>query len=143
MLAVISSLLIGTVLGAELAVSQMMNPAKVIGFLDFSGNWDPSLALVMLGAIIAALPGFALARKRSSPLIGDHFQVPTRRDIDARLLAGAVVFGIGWGMSGFCPGPALAALSSGLSAVFAFVAAMVTGMALFAALPGNRRQLKP
>ncbi len=143
MLAVISSLLVGTVLGAGLAISQMMNPAKVIGFLDFAGDWDPSLALVMLGAIIAAMPGFALARKRSSPLIGDEFQLPTRRDIDARLLAGAALFGIGWGMSGFCPGPALAALSSGLSsglssdlsAVFTFVAAMVGGMALFALLP--------
>ena len=140
MLAVISSLLVGTVLGAGLAVSQMMNPAKVIGFLDFAGDWDPSLALVMLGAIIAAMPGFALARKRSSPLISDQFQMPTRRDIDPRLLAGAVVFGIGWGMSGFCPGPALAALSSGLSGVFAFLAAMVAGMALFALLPGNRKK---
>ena len=128
MLAVISSLLIGTVLGAGLALSQMMNPAKVIGFLDFAGQWDPTLAFVMFGALLAAIPGFALARKRPAPLVGDAFHIPTRRDIDARLLAGATVFGIGWGLSGFCPGPALAALSSGLPEVFAFVTAMLAGM---------------
>ena len=135
MIAVLASLLIGVLLGAGLAVSGMMNPAKVIGFLDFAGEWDPTLALVMFGALVAAIPGFALARRRPSPIIGDEFHVPTRRDIDFRLLAGAAVFGVGWGLVGFCPGPALAALSSGLSEVFVFVAAMVAGMALFRLVP--------
>ena len=135
MLGLISSLLIGTLFGAGLAVSQMMNPAKVIAFLDFTGDWDPTLAFVMAGALLAAFPGFALARKRTSPFIADEFQIPTRRDVDAQLVAGAMLFGIGWGLSGFCPGPALAALGTGLTEVFAFVAAMVAGMALFVLLP--------
>lgn len=131
MLAVFSSLLIGTLLGVGLAVSQMMNPAKVIAFLDFAGDWDPTLAFVMFGALLAAIPGFAIARKRKSPFISSEFQIPTRRDIDTRLLIGAALFGIGWGLSGFCPGPALAALGSGLAEVFIFVAAMTAGMAVF------------
>lgn len=138
MIAAISSLVIGALFGAGLAISGMMNPAKVLGFLDFSGNWDPTLGLVMFGALIVTIPAFALARKRPSPMLGGEFQVPTRRDIDWRLLAGAAMFGIGWGLVGFCPGPALAALSSGLSEVFIFVAAMLAGMVLFRLVPTTR-----
>ena len=132
---VVTSLLIGMVFGAGLAISQMMNPAKVIGFLDFAGNWDPTLGLVMAGALVAAIPGFLLARKGKASLFGGPFRLPTRRDIDIPLIAGAAIFGIGWGLAGFCPGPALAALGSGLWQVFVFVAAMVAGMLLFRVLP--------
>ena len=135
MLAILSSLIVGAILGAGLAVSQMMNPAKVIAFLDIAGDWDPTLAFVMVGSILAAIPGFTLARKRSAPALGDSFQIATRRDIDMKLVAGAVVFGVGWGLAGFCPGPALAALSSGLPPVFAFVGAMLAGMLLFRLVP--------
>ena len=135
--AVLASLLIGTLFGAGLAISQMMNPAKVVGFLDVAGDWDPTLALVMAGALIAAWPGFALARRRKAPVLDGSFELPSRRDIDARLLGGAAVFGVGWGLSGFCPGPALAALGSGLWPVFAFVAAMAAGMLLYRALPSR------
>ena len=135
--AVLASLIVGALFGAGLAVSQMMNPAKVVGFLDVAGNWDPTLALVMGGALIAAWPGFALARRRKAPVFDGSFRIPSRRDVDSRLLGGAAVFGIGWGLSGFCPGPALAALSSGLWPVLAFVAAMVAGMLLHRVLPSG------
>jgi hypothetical protein len=134
---VLSSLIAGIVLGAGLAVSRMMNPAKVVAFLDFAGDWDPTLAFVMGGALIAAAPGFALAKKRSAPILGGTFRIPTRRDIDAPLVIGAAIFGVGWGLSGFCPGPALAALSTGMWQVAVFVAAMVAGMLLFRAVPSK------
>lgn len=127
----LSSLLIGALFGAGLSVSRMIDPAKVVGFLDFAGDWDPTLGVVMIGALAAAAPGFALARRRSAPALGGSFQVPARGDIDGGLLGGAAIFGIGWGLSGFCPGPALAALSTGLWPVFAFVAAMIAGMVLY------------
>ncbi len=133
--AILSSLIAGIVLGAGLAISQMMNPGKVIAFLDFAGNWDPTLAFVMGGALIAAAPGFALAKKRATPALGGTFQIPTRRDIDVPLVVGAAIFGLGWGLSGFCPGPALAALSTGMWQVAVFVAAMVAGMLLFRVFP--------
>ena len=128
----------GLVFGAGLAVSQMINPAKVLGFLDFAGRWDPTLAVVMIGALGASVPGFALARRRSRSLLGEPMRVPTRRDITARLVAGAAVFGLGWGLAGFCPGPALSALASGQPRVFLFVAAMIGGMLLSRAAPGER-----
>jgi hypothetical protein len=134
---IVSSLFIGILFGAGLAISQMMNPAKVIAFLDFAGDWDPTLALVMIGALIASAPGFALAKKRAAPAFGGAFHIPARRDIDMPLVAGAALFGVGWGLSGFCPGPALAALGTGIGPVFAFVAAMLAGMLLFRALPSR------
>jgi uncharacterized membrane protein YedE/YeeE len=134
MIAILASLAAGVVLGAGLALSQMMNPAKVIGFLSFAQDWDPTLALVMIGALIAAAPGFALARKRLAPVLEETFQIPSRRDVDPALFAGAAIFGVGWGLAGFCPGPALAALSTGMWQVFAFVAAMIVGMVLFRVL---------
>jgi len=112
MAAIFSGLFVGILLGAGFAISRMMNPGKVVAFLDFAGDWDPTLAFVMGGALIAAAPGFALAQRRGAPLFGGRLQIPTRRDIDAPLLTGAAIFGLGWGLSGFCPGPALAALST-------------------------------
>ena len=137
MLPVLSSLAVGALFGAGLAISQMMVPAKVLGFLDVAGAWDPTLAMVMIGALAAAAPGFALARKLQAPVLAAAFETPTRRDLDARLLAGAAVFGVGWGLSGFCPGPALAALSTGIWQVTAFVAAMLAGMVIYRLLPSR------
>jgi uncharacterized membrane protein YedE/YeeE len=131
MWALLISLLVGILFGAGLTVSQMINPAKVVNFLDFAGNWDPTLAVVMVGALVGAIPGFMITSRRPAPLLGGTFQIPSCQDIDVRLLGGATLFGIGWGLSGFCPGPAIAALSSGLWPVFVFVAAMIVGMLLF------------
>ena len=135
MAAVISCLVVGTVFGVGLAVSQMINPAKVIGFLDFAGNWDPTLGVVMVAALVCAAPGFALVKRRGTPILGKSFQIPSRKDIEWRLLSGAAVFGVGWGLSGFCPGPALAAMSAGMYQVFIFVGAMVAGMLLHKLMP--------
>lgn len=125
----VSALLIGLLFGFGLALSGMMNPAKVIGFLDLAGVWDPTLAFVMGGGLLVSLPGFWLVRRRQGPLLGGAFQIPTRKDIDAKLLGGAALFGIGWGIAGFCPGPAVAALSSALPEVLLFMAALLAGMA--------------
>jgi uncharacterized membrane protein YedE/YeeE len=108
----------------------MVDPAKVIGFLDIAGAWDPTLAFVMGGALVVAIPAFRPVLKRPRPLLAEGFALPTKKDVDAPLLAGAAIFGVGWGLGGFCPGPAVTALASGLVPVFAFVAAMVVGMAL-------------
>ncbi len=123
----ITALALGALFGVGLYVSQMVNPAKVIGFLDVTGHWDPSLAFVMGGALLVTLPAFAIARRSAGPVLASQFAMPTRRDIDARLVGGAVLFGVGWGLSGFCPGPALASLGLGESATYPFVAAMVVG----------------
>jgi len=120
----------GLLFGAGLAVSHMMDPMYVLGFLDIAGDWNPTLVFVMAGAVAAAAPGFMLARARIHPLLGGVFQVPTRRDIDARLLAGSLLFGVGWGVAGLCPGPAFAGLSTGLWQFLVFVPAMLAGMAL-------------
>ncbi|MCP4327036.1 MAG: YeeE/YedE family protein [Alphaproteobacteria bacterium] len=109
----------------------MINPAKVLSFLDVAGHWDPTLAFVMAGALAVTVPGFAWLRARNVSVFGGELKLPTRRDIDHRLVIGAVLFGVGWGLAGFCPGPALAALSTGLPDVFAFVVAMVAGMLVF------------
>ena len=135
MWAMLTSLFIGMLFGAGLTVSQMINPAKVLSFLDFTGNWDPTLGVVMIGALGGAIPGFMNATRRETPLLGAVFQIPSRQDVDAPLIGGATLFGIGWGLSGFCPGPAIAALSSGLWPVFVFVAAMIAGMLLFRLVP--------
>ena len=122
--------LAGFVFGAGLAAADMTNPAKVQNFLDFLGSWDPSLAFVMGVALAVAAAGFAAARRRQAPLFAEAFELPTRRKIDAELLGGAALFGVGWGLAGFCPGPALAALLQGVAAVYTFVLAMLAGMAL-------------
>ena len=124
----------GFLFGLGLTVSQMVNPAKVIGFLDIAGSWDPSLALVMIGALVVFLPAYRLIAKRGVPLFAPKLLIPTRRDIDGRLVGGATTFGIGWGLVGFCPGPAIAAVGSLQTEALTFVVAMVAGMAAFEAI---------
>ena len=123
--------IVGLVFGLGLLVSGMADPHKVLGFLDLAGAWDPSLALVMGGAIAVGLPGFALARKRQRSLLGESMQLPTRKDIDAPLLVGGALFGIGWGLAGYCPGPALVGVSAGVGSAIIFTLAMLAGMLLF------------
>jgi uncharacterized protein len=121
----------GLVFGIGLVVSGMADPAKVLGFLDLAGAWDPSLALVMAGAIAVALPAFALAKRRETSLLGVPMQLPKSSTIDRRLVFGSLAFGVGWGLAGFCPGPALVALGMLRWEALLFVAAMLAGMALF------------
>ena len=127
----VASFFAGLVFGFGLILSGMANPAKVLGFLDLAGAWDPSLALVMAGAIAVALFAFALARKRTESYLGLDMKMPAARRIDRRLIGGRVVFGIGWGIAGFCPGPGLVALGMGEWKGAVFVAAMLSGMGLF------------
>jgi uncharacterized membrane protein YedE/YeeE len=131
MLQIIASLVSGTLMGAGLAVSGMINPNKVLNFLDIFGNWDPTLIFVMGGAIVAAFPGFWIARRKAKPFLAPDFQIPPRKDFDGHLFIGAAIFGVGWGLVGFCPGPALSALTSGSWPVIGFVAAMTAGMAIY------------
>ena len=118
----------GILFGAGLALSGMMNPAKVIGFLDLFGDWDPSLAFVMAGAMIVAMIGYRIGRHRSHPAFDSTFHLPTRTAIDRHLILGAVLFGLGWGIAGLCPGPALAALVTGSTDILIFTAAMMLGI---------------
>jgi uncharacterized membrane protein YedE/YeeE len=138
MMRLLGALIAGCLIGIGLAVSQMMNPDKVLSFIDFFGDWDPTLAMVMIGAIAVAVPGFWLAGKRERPLLEAAFTFPRRKDIDLRLIGGAAIFGLGWGLVGFCPGPALAALSTGATPAFIFVAAMVAGMLAYKAVFPSR-----
>ena len=124
----VSAFLTGLVFGVGLIVAGMANPAKVLGFLDIAGRWDPSLALVMAGAVVVALPAFAVAKRRGRALLGDEMQLPTTRSVDRRLLLGSLVFGSGWGLAGVCPGPALVLAGSGLPSGLLFLAAMLAGM---------------
>ena len=128
------ALFAGLVFGLGLIVSGMTDPSKVIGFLDLAGAWDPSLALVMGGAIGVGLVAFRLARTRSQALLGGPMQLPTAHQIDRRLVLGGLTFGIGWGLAGFCPGPALASLATGGSKPLIFTAAMLVGMVIFEVL---------
>ena len=121
----------GLVFGIGLIVSGMANPAKVLGFLDLAGRWDPSLALVMAGAIAVGGTGFAFARRRRETLLRTPMQLPTARDIDRRLVGGSLLFGVGWGLGGFCPGPAIVALGAGEMKALVFVGAMIAGMGIF------------
>jgi len=128
------ALLAGLVFGLGLIVSGMTDPSKVTGFLDLAGAWDPSLALVMGGAIGVGLVAFSFARTRSQSLLGGPMQLPTARQIDRRLVLGGLTFGIGWGLAGFCPGPALASLATGGSKPLIFTAALLVGMVIFEVL---------
>jgi uncharacterized membrane protein YedE/YeeE len=123
----ISAFIAGLLFGLGLAVSEMINPGRVIGFLDVAGDWDPTLLFVMAGALLVTATAFPFVLRRRGPLLAQQFQLPTKTHIDRSLLLGAVIFGIGWGLAGFCPGPALAALASGSPAVVVFVAAMIGG----------------
>ena len=127
----LSALLSGLVFGLGLIVSGMANPAKVLGFLDLAGQWDPSLALVMAGAIAIGFFAFLIAKNRTRSLIGAEMKLPTASAINSRLLAGSALFGAGWGVAGFCPGPGLVALGMGEPKALVFVAAMLVGMAIF------------
>jgi uncharacterized membrane protein YedE/YeeE len=118
----------GLVFGLGLLLAGMADPAKVKAFLDLAGSWDPSLAFVMGGGIAVGVVAFALARRRTRSWSGSPMEIPTLRQIDTRLLAGGVLFGVGWGIAGFCPGPALVALGSGMEAAWVFVPAMLLGM---------------
>jgi len=132
---ILVALFAGAIFGAGLTISQMINPAKVLAFLNVtaapSGNWDPSLAFVMAGALVTAIAGYRVVLRRARPIFALKFKVPTRRDIDWRLVVGATVFGLGWGLVGYCPGPAFAALTLGSGKTIAFIAAMLIGMAVY------------
>lgn len=130
MLRLVIAGLSGLVFGLGLIASGMSNPAKVKGFLDLAGAWDPSLALVMGGAIAVGVIAFAAGKRRERAWSGERMEIPNIRVIDARLIGGGLLFGIGWGIAGFCPGPALVALGSGMDAALIFVPAMLAGMLL-------------
>ena len=125
----------GFIFGLGLLVSQMVNPAKVLAFLDIFGAWDPSLALVMAAAVAVSALGYAAARKRGAPLLALGFEIPARRNLEPRLLMGAAIFGIGWGLAGLCPGPAITLLPLGIAKAFVFVGAMLAGMLIFQLVP--------
>ena len=121
----------GLIFGLGLMVSGMTDPSKVIGFLDLAGRWDPSLAFVMVGAIVVSAIGYAVARKRTVSFLGGAMHLPAERQIDRRLVLGSLAFGTGWGLAGFCPGPAIVSLGAGQDKAVVFVIAMLAGMALY------------
>jgi uncharacterized membrane protein YedE/YeeE len=125
---IFASLGAGLLFGLGLAVSQMVNPAKVLGFLDVAGNWDPSLALVMAGAVTVTWIGYRFVLGRPHPVLADTFQLPTRSDIDGKLIIGAAIFGIGWGLIGLCPGPAISSIAYFQTETLYFVPAMLAGL---------------
>ncbi|MBM3389276.1 MAG: hypothetical protein FJY26_07230 [Betaproteobacteria bacterium] len=136
----LSEFLIGLLFGFGLILSGMTDPGKVIGFLDLFGTWDPSLAFVMGGAVAVGVVAFGLAKKRTANVLGSAMRLPTSDDIDARLILGSVLFGAGWGLAGFCPGPALVSLGAGQDKAVVFVVGMVLGMLVFEVL--ERRKAK-
>jgi len=135
---ILMALITGLVFGIGLIVAGMTNPAKVLGFLDLAGRWDPSLALVMAGAILVALPAFRIAARRRQSLLGEPMRLPTATRIDRRLVLGSLAFGAGWGLAGFCPGPALASLATGAVQPLIFCAAMLAGMGIFELIERRR-----
>jgi len=132
------NLALGLLFGLGLVVSGMSDPAKVVNFLDLAGTWDPSLAFVMGGAVVTAFVGYRLVFKRPRPLVAASFQLPTRKEIDRPLVLGSAIFGIGWGLGGFCPGPALTATLLGAAGTYAFLPAMFAGMWLARTLVSRR-----
>ena len=129
-MAILAQLIIGLLFGAGLVVSGMINPAKVLNFLDLAGSFDPSLAFVMAGAVAVTVLGYRVVLARERPVLASSFHLPARQTVDARLIAGAAIFGVGWGLSGLCPGPAISSLGLGAPGVLAFVPAMIAGMAV-------------
>jgi uncharacterized membrane protein YedE/YeeE len=125
--------LAGLLFGLGLIVSGMTDPSKIIGFLDITGAWDPSLAFVMGGAVLVGLVAFRFARRRTASFLGGAMHIPSARHIDRQLILGSLAFGVGWGLAGYCPGPAVVALGSGQDQAVVFVAAMIAGMALYEA----------
>ena len=136
---IFASWVAGVIFGLGLIVSGMADPAKVLGFLDLAGAWDPSLAFVMAGAISVAAVAFAVARKRTVSFLGVEMNLPKTRRIDRRLVAGSLMFGIGWGVAGFCPGPGLVALGMGEIKALVFVVAMLAGMGLYEVLERRKQ----
>ena len=140
---ILAQFAIGLVFGLGLVIAGMSNPAKVLNFLDIAGtDWDPSLAFVMAGGIAVTFIGFRLVLRQRQPIFGGAFHLPTATDIDARIIAGPAIFGVGWGLAGFCPGPAFTALTTGGMPALLFVAAMVAGMGLARRL-ANRPVVQP
>ena len=137
---IFASWLAGVIFGLGLIVSGMADPAKVLGFLDLAGAWDPSLAFVMAGAIAVAAVAFAVARKRTVSFLGGAMNLPKPRRIDRRLVAGSLMFGIGWGVAGFCPGPGLVALGMGEIKALVFVVAMLAGMGFYEVLEHRKQR---
>jgi uncharacterized membrane protein YedE/YeeE len=135
----LAALACGLLFGLGLAISGMMNPAKVIGFLDVAGDWDPTLAFVMGGALLVAMPAYRMILARRRPVLAGSFSLPEKARLDAPLTLGSALFGVGWGLVGFCPGPAVAAVVTGLPTVLGFVAAMLVGMTLHAWISGERK----
>ncbi len=135
----LAALAAGVLFGVGLVVSQMSSPAKVLAFLDVAGNWDPSLALVMGAALLVTMPAFRLILGRAQPLFDGRFHLPVNRAIDLRLLLGAAIFGIGWGLAGFCPGPAVAALGSGQADPWLFLFGLLLGSWVAGRLPPTRQ----
>jgi uncharacterized membrane protein YedE/YeeE len=139
-----TGLLSGLLFGAGLAVGQMTNPAKVQAFLDVAGHWDPSLAFVMGAALVVSTCAYQVARPRTLSFLGEPLQIPKPAPIDMRLIVGAALFGAGWGLGGFCPGPAIAAMVTGVPSVFVFVASMVAGVLGYRLLrPGSPSPSSP
>lgn len=134
----LASLFAGLIFGFGLIVSGMANPEKVLGFLDIAGLWDPSLAFVMGGAIIVGVVAFAVARRRTLSFLGFNIKIPSHTHIDKRLIIGSLMFGVGWGVAGFCPGPGIVALGAGEIKAAVFVASMVAGMVIFELIERNR-----
>ena len=128
---IITALATGLIFGLGLILSGMTDPSKVIGFLDLAGRWDPSLAFVMGGAILVGVVAFRFAKGREKSLLGDVMRLPTARQVDRRLVLGSLAFGAGWGLAGYCPGPALVAVAQGGIQPLIFVAAMLVGMAIY------------
>lgn len=133
---IVGALITGILFGLGLSISEMINPARVIGFLDLAGRWDATLLWVMGGALAVTVPFYPLILRRARPLLDREFSLPTKSAIDRPLIVGAALFGIGWGLGGFCPGPALAALATGSSSMVLFVLAMIAGQWLTARLMG-------
>lgn len=127
----------GLLFGLGLGVSQMVDPAKVLAFLDIAGNWDPSLAFVMGGGIAVTLPAFRQTLKRARPVLAEAFLIPTKKQIDGRLVAGSTLFGVGWGLVGYCPGPAISSLAFAQNETVIFLAAVLVGSALVHFLPAS------
>lgn len=130
MRALVGAFLAGMVFGLGLAVSRMIDPAKILGFLDITGSWDPSLALVMVGALLVMAPAYRIAGACRTPFAAESFHLQQPRYVDTRLVVGSIIFGVGWGLVGLCPGPAISALALGRHEVLVFVLAMLAGMAV-------------
>jgi uncharacterized membrane protein YedE/YeeE len=126
----LTAFIVGAIFAVGLGISGMTQPAKVIGFLDLFGSWDPTLMFVMIGAMVMYFVFYRVVRGHA-PILSEHFRIPTSRQIDKRLVTGAAMFGVGWGLAGFCPGPGLASIGNGAPSVLIFVGAMVAGMYLF------------